>query len=88
MKKYNLRINFFWDDGDDMQEFSIFVSNKTTIEEIKQALFDYHRYLDTEDETETYGRNGRNPETLLRYVCEENGWQWEWFQFDIDLNFD
>lgn len=88
MKKYNLRINFFWDNEDDIREFSVFVPNKTTIQEVSEALIDIHRYLDTKDKTETYGRNGRNPETLITYVCEECGWRWERHEFDIDLNFD
>lgn len=87
MKKYNLRMNFFWDDEDDLKEFTIIVPNKTTIEEISKALIDIHRYLDEEDKTETYGRNGRNPETLITYVCEEYGWRWGELEFDIDMNF-
>lgn len=87
MKKYNLKINFFWDNKIDMREFSIYVPNKTTIEEVSEALKKIHKYLDTEDKTGTYKNNGRNPETLITYVCEEYGWRWEKMKFDIDLDF-
>lgn len=41
-------------------------------------------------ETQFCGRNGingRNPVTLLDYICEKYGWSWSDFEFDIDLNF-
>lgn len=87
MKKFNLRINFFWDDGDDMWEFSLTVPNNISTEEVKDALIKTHNYLDMEDETDIYGTTGRSPETLLDYMCEKQGWSWEKFDFDIDLNF-
>ena len=87
MKKFNLRINFFWDDGDDMWEFSLTVPDNVSIEQIKETLIKTHDYLDMEDETDLYGTAGRSPETLLDYMCEKQGWSWEEFDFDIDLNF-
>lgn len=87
MKKYNLRIYFFWDDCDDVYEFSIDVPQNVTVSEIEEALIESHVYLDTEDETDLYGTTGRNPVTLLDYVCNKHGWHWEDFSFDIDLNF-
>lgn len=87
MKKFNLRINFFWDDGDDMKEFALTVPDNVNTEEIKEALIKEHKYLDLEDETDLYGTSGRDPETLLDYVCEKYEWNWEEFSFDIDLNF-
>ena len=73
MKKYNLRLNFLRDDEDDMRIFSIFVSNKTTLEEISMALIDTHRFLDREDKTETYGRNGTTDEVM----CQKYGRDWK-----------
>ena len=87
MKKINLRIKFFWDCEGDTREFVISVSNKTTIEEVSEALMKIHKYLDTEDKTGTYENNGRNPETLITYACEEYGWRWEKMKFDVDLEF-
>ena len=88
MKKINVRLDFIWDDIDDVEEFILTVPNKTTIEDIKNVLEYIHNYLDTEDRTETYDNNGRNPETLIIYACEEHGWMWEKFKFDVNLNFD
>ena len=87
MKKFNLRINFFWDDEDDMWKFKLTVPNNVKIEEVKEILFKTHEYLDMEDETDLYGTTGRSPVTLLNYICEKYGWSWEDFSFDIDLNF-
>ena len=82
-----MRINFFWDDGDDIQEFALTVPDNVNVEEIEEVLFKTHNYLDREDETDLYGTTGRNPETLLDYVCENHEWSWEEFSFDVDLNF-
>lgn len=87
MKKYNMRINFFWDDEDDMLEFVFIVPNYVSIENIKETLVKTHHFLDFEDETDIYGINGRCPSTLIDYICEEYGWNWENFSFDIDMNF-
>lgn len=88
MKKFNLRMNFFWDDGDDMRKFRLTVPDNIEIEEVKEILIKTHEYLDIEDETDLYGTTGRTPVTLLDYICKKYGWSWEDFSFDIDLNFD
>ena len=87
MKRYSIRINFFWDDGDDMLEFVFVVPNNVTMEEIKETLIKTHNFLDREDETDLYGTSGRCPVTLIDYICKEYGWKWENFSFDIDMNF-
>lgn len=88
MKKYNLRMNFFWDEEDDMKEFFIYVPNAVLIDDISKELINAHEYLVFKDETEIYGKIGRNPETLIDYVCKKNKWKYEEFVYDIDLNFD
>lgn len=87
MKKLNLRIDFFWDDGDDMWEFILKVPSNVTVNEVNDTLTKAHHYLDMEDDTDFYGTSGRNPVTLLDYICNKYGWCWEDFSFDIDLNF-
>lgn len=49
MKKYNVRINFFWDEWDDMREFVVEVPENVTIEEIKETLVKTHICLCKED---------------------------------------
>lgn len=85
-KMYNVRINFFWDEGDDMQEFKVFVPGNTSVCELQDKIINAHNYLSHNNEL--YGTSGRNPETLLEFVCEQNGWKCEVMAFDIDLNFD
>ena len=86
MKTINLRINFFWDDGDDMQEFALTIPSNVCEIEVVDILEKEHDYLCTEDEEDIYGVQGRNPETLLDYVCEKYGWSYKTFEFDIDIN--
>lgn len=92
MMTLNLRINFFYDDGDDMKSFKLTVPDNVSSIEITDILRKEHEYLceieDEEDEEDIYGTMGRNPETLLDYVCEKYGWSWREFEFDIDVNFE
>lgn len=87
MKTLSLRINFSWDDGDDIQEFKLTVPSNVSEIEVANTLKKEHEYLDTEDKEDIYGINGRNPVTLLNYIYEKYGWLWSDFKFDIDLNF-
>lgn len=88
MRKYNVRLNFFWDDEDDVLEVIINTPNNVSVDDVNEALLNSHTYLDEEDESDIYGKSGRNPETLLDYVCEKYGWNWQKIEvdFDIDLN--
>lgn len=88
MRTLNLRINFFWDDGDDMEIFELTVPSNVSNAEILDALKKEHEYLCKEDEEDVYGKTGRTPETLLNYICDKYyGWSWRDFQYDIDVNF-
>lgn len=87
MKKLNMRINFFWDDEDDIWEFTLTVPDDINVIRVEEVLSKAHQYLDTEDKTDLYGTNGRNPVTLVDYVCREYGWSWVEFTFDIDMSF-
>lgn len=87
MKNINLKINFFQDDGIDINEFTVTVPDNISKDNIIDALQKEHEYLCMEDETDTYGIYDKCPVTLLNYVCEKNNWQWNNFEFDINLNF-
>lgn len=87
MKKYNIRLNFFWDDGDDMKEFVLIVPIDVMLSEVNQAIVDAHHFLCFEDEEDLYGSLGRTPETLIEFVCQKHrGWFWKEMEFEIDLN--
>jgi hypothetical protein len=88
MKTYTIRLNFFWDDGNDMREFKITVPGNITEGKITEILLKEHKYLSVDDKEDFYGIQGRDPETLVDYVCEKYNWQWQEFEYDIDLNFD
>lgn len=87
MKTLNIRITFFWDD-DDIRKFKLTVPSNVSEIEVADTLKKEHEYLDMEDKEDIYGLNGRNPVTLLDYICEKYGWSWSDFEFDIDLTFD
>ena len=89
MRTLNLRINFFWDDGDDIKEVKLTVPDNVSDNEIMETLKKEHEYLCYEDEENIYGTSGRNPNTLLNYVCDKYyGWSYFDFMYDIDVNFD
>ena len=71
MRTLNLRINFFWDDGDDMETFELTVPSNVSNEEILDVLKKEHEYLCEEDEEDVYGKTGRTPATLLNYICDK-----------------
>lgn len=70
-----------------MWEYKLTVPSDVSEIEIADVLKREHEYLDTADEDDIYGVQGRSPETLLDYVCKKYGWSWGDFTFDIDLNF-
>lgn len=88
MTKYKLRINQLWNGEDDMWEFRIVVPNNVTVEEVQETLLKTHKFLDEEDTEGIYEHDGRSPVTLLDYIYEKYGWQWEDFGFDIEFSMD
>ena len=88
MRKLLTRLNFFWDDCDDIKQCIVIVPDNVTDDEVAKALLDGHEFLCHEDEEDIYGTSGRTPGTLLDYVCEKHGWSWDELEFDIDFNFE
>lgn len=86
MKTLSVRINFLWDDNNDIKEFKLTVPSNVSTSEVIDVLEKEHKYLDTEDTEEIYGFQGRTPGTLLDYVCEKYGWSWDDYMFDIDID--
>lgn len=91
-KEITVKLGFLWDEdeisGCDRGEFVIKVPENVSQEEVAKEISECHRYLDFEDDTDMYGKNGRDPYTLLDYVCEKNGWEKESMEYDIDFEFD
>lgn len=88
MKTYTLKLNFLWDEEIDTEVFKLTVPDNITEKDIYITLQTEHNYLDKKDEEDLYGYLGRNPETLLDYICEKFDWDWEPFEFDMDIEFD
>lgn len=86
MKTLTIRINFTWDDEDDLWQFKLIVPNNVTTECVEEILIKEHNYLCDEDDTDLYGNVGRCSVTLLDYICEKYGWKLVDNDFDIDLN--
>lgn len=89
MKKYNIKICFQWDDGDDVCEFTIYLPNNINITKFKEILISSHEYLCDDDCNDIYGFNGRNATTLLQYIKEEiiQEMKFEEMKYDLDMEF-
>lgn len=87
-----IQLSFLWDEGPDTVRFRLTVPDTLSTEDVEKKLKGTHDYLcEEEDENEEtyYGANGRNPESLLQYICEENeGWSFSELSYDIDLELD
>ena len=86
--KYNIRLLFAWDDVDEMESYTITVPDQVTLSDVQDKLYENHEFLCKNDEKDIYGIEGRNPDTLLRYTCKKEGWTYEEFSYDLDLNFE
>lgn len=86
-KKVTVRICMTWDDGDEEVGMVFTVPKDVTVEEIEKAISDAHEFLCTEDEEDIYGLDGRNPNTLADYVCDEKNWSWNPQEYEVDLIF-
>lgn len=84
MKKY-VKITFLWDDENDERLFTIIVPPNLTVDEVIDIIEDEHNYLCFEDDTDRYGNDGRNPETLLQHICEKYNWEYTPFICDIEI---
>lgn len=101
--KYNIRLLFTcddawddaWDDAcddacddvDEMESYTIIVPDQVTLSDVEDKLYENHKFLCENDEEDRYGIEGRNPNTLLRYTCEKEGWTYNELSYDLDLNF-
>ena len=83
MIKILVRLDFFYDGEDTIDQFILMV---TSFDDVEEELLKAHKYLCEEDETDLYGKHGRIPLTLINYVCEKNGWKYYDLEYDIDLN--
>lgn len=83
---YSVKLNFFWDDDCDQKEFNITVPDEISLDDVQTILSAAHAFLDYEDADDYYGVNGRNPESLVDYVCNENGWEYEINEPDLEMD--
>lgn len=82
-----IRLEFTWDDGSDIKEFLIYAPVSVSDDDVAKSLENAHEYLCQEDETDYYGTNGRNPESLVAWVCDQNPWLYS-DKKDVDLRLD
>ena len=90
--QYAVRMNFLCDDGSDYYrgEYAITVSGDVTAEQVQKILKETHSRLVMGDEdcADVYNMGGCNPEALIDYVCQKNGWRYEKIEYDIDIDLD
>lgn len=83
MKTLNVII---WDDC--AWDFKVTVPSNVSETEVVDILRKEHKYLCTEDKEDIYEIQGKDPSTLLDYVCEKYDWSWRKFEYDIDITLD
>ncbi|HAU84615.1 MAG TPA: hypothetical protein DCW90_03630 [Lachnospiraceae bacterium] len=88
MIKVLIRLNFFYENEDEIDHFVLMVKNGTSFDDVEDELLKAHKYLCEDNDTDLYRRFGRTPLTLIEYVCKKNGWKYYDLEYDIDLNFD
>lgn len=71
MIKILVRLDFFYDDEDAIDQFILMVKSGTSFDDVEDELLKAHKFLCKEDETDLYGKCGRIPLTLINYVCEK-----------------
>jgi hypothetical protein len=71
MIKILVRLDFFYDDEDAIDQFILMVKSGTSFDDVEDELLKAHKFLCKEDETDLYGKYGRIPLTLINYVCEK-----------------
>ena len=85
-KTLTIKLTFLLDDEDDLREYHLTVPNALTNVEIIDILKREHEILSLDDElSDIYGYQGRNPDTLLEYVCKKYHWNYESVNFDFGL---
>lgn len=88
MKNYIMELTFQWDEENDTKQVVIETPDDVSVDVVTDALNKGHEYLCFEDEEDRYGNDGREPETLVGYVCRKYGWKWRRLGFDTCLIFD
>ncbi len=88
MKKLNVCLSFYDEEGVQIQPCRITVPKNITKEDVEKALVETKQWLEgSEEGADLIGTKGRTPETLLDCVCEKKNWSWEDFPFDLDMEF-
>ena len=86
MRTLNVKLSYSWDDGDDTREYHLSVPETLTDDEIMEILGKEHDALSMDDElSDIYGYEGRNPDTLMKYVCEKYHWEFGLIDYALDL---
>lgn len=88
MKEMMVRINFTYDDEDNISEFKLTVPQNMTIEMVVKKIIKEHNYLCDKDATDIYGNEGRNPIILIDYICKKYHWGYSELTFDVDIKLD
>ena len=59
MIKILVRLDFFYDGEDTIDQFILMVKSGTSFDYVEEELLKAHKYLCEEDETDLYGKHGR-----------------------------
>lgn len=85
MKKHIVNLFFNWDEGNEGGLYEVETPDNVTDFDLRVDIEEAHDFLCEEDEECRYENNGRDPETLLEYLSEKNGWDWNSLEPDIEI---
>lgn len=91
-EKHQCSITFNWDDENETRIIDIYTPENIHNKDLELELIRMHQRLcNDEDGQDTYGKNGRCPETLVMELCAKHDWTWhvhEDRENDIELSLD
>lgn len=85
-KTYNIFITFIENDPTDNNLFQITVPSTVSKFDINRIIRTEHTILDEDPEQTIYGSGGRNPETLLDFICQKYNWSYKPLQKDLSIS--
>ena len=74
MNKYSLCIEWNWNEN--FEKWEMFVISDDSKEYVEEVIKNYQKNNNTEFES---------PVELMDAICDEYGWKWEDFNYDIEI---
>ena len=77
MNKYSLSIK--WKFNEEFESWNMIIISDDSKEHVTEVIKNYQKTNNVEFES---------PVDLMDAICDEHGWQWEYFYYDIEIALD